>query len=75
MIQTPARYNVQQQQITESVSVNFKDDFNTSKGQMKVSVQILSKENEKQAKAPSALDAVSQKGDFCFIQLSLMFLS
>ena len=70
MIQTPVRYNVQQQPIAESVSVNFKDDFNTSKGQMKVSVHILSKENEKQAKVSSALDVAGQKGNFCFIQLN-----
>ena len=42
MIQTPVRYDPQ---VTENRPVNLKDDFNTSKNQMKVSVQILSKEN------------------------------
>lgn len=64
MIQTPVRYNVQQQSITEGVSVNLKDDFNTSKGQMKVSVQILSRENGKQANISSELNVAAEKGNF-----------
>jgi invasion protein IalB len=66
MIQTPIRYNVPQPQVTEN-PVNLKDDFNKSKNQMKVSVQILSKENEKQATLPLPLDVAVQKGTFCFI--------
>jgi hypothetical protein len=59
MIQTPVRYDPQ---VTENRPVNLKDDFNTSKNQMKVSVQILSKENEKQATLPCPLDVAVQKG-------------
>ena len=62
MIQTPVRYNVPQQQVTENRPVKLKDDFNANKNQVKVSVQILSKENEKQATMPCPLDVAVQKG-------------
>jgi hypothetical protein len=61
MIQTPVRYDPQPQ-VTENRPVNLKDGFNTSKNQMKVSVQILSKENEKEATLPCPLDVAVQKG-------------
>ena len=62
MIQTPIRYKVPQQQVTENRPVKHKNDFNANKNQVKVNVQILSKENEKQATIPCPLDAAVQKG-------------
>ena len=59
MIQTPVRYNVPQQQVSENRPVKLKD---ANKNQVKVSVHIVSKENEKQATMPCPLDAAIQKG-------------
>jgi hypothetical protein len=64
MIQTPVRYNVPQQQVKENRPVNLKDDFNANKNQVKVNLQILSKDNEKQATMSCPLDGAVQKGIF-----------
>lgn len=64
MIQRPIRYNVPQ--IPEG-PVIVKDDFNSSKNQMKITVEILPKENENQAPLPRPLDDSVQKGNLVFI--------
>ena len=64
MIQTPVQYNVPQRSITENGPEYVKDDFtDTNKSQVKVSVQVLSKENEKQATLPCPLDVAVRKGN------------
>lgn len=68
MIQPPVRYDIPQ--MGENGPITPKDEFNQSKNQVKVSVQILSKENEKQP-----LNVAVQTGILIFFTYGMILFS